>query len=340
MSRRTSHVGLLALLALTFSQAGAVVAQDEAATPEDQTWTLAAYAVASDMAALPEDVIATLMLADGVASGSTGCNQFSASYALDGASLSFEPQIAQTMMACDRAAQSVEDAYLSLLPATAAWQSSGTMLQLTDAEGAVLLEYAPAGPDLATAIALIEQLRAEVSELRARVDALEATTGAEGDAAGEATSTGSTPTVPRARGSVETTFPAWMREGLPPEQVDDRNREVVRWRDRADDEAGYRVYARRGYCELRPGTDVNQPLDDGDFRRARTAAVLIDELPAGTTRYRPDHVAIDDALPAAPDSPYSNDQFYDLSVAAYSDAGESRKVLVGSFYLTPEFRCP
>jgi hypothetical protein len=51
-------------------------------------------------------------------------------------------------------------------------------------------------------------------------------------------------------------------------------------------------------------------------------------------------MAIDAALPEAPESPYSNDQFYDLSVSAYNDDGESKRVRVGSFFLTPEFRCP
>ena len=108
----------------------------------------------------------------------------------------------------------------------------------------------------------------------------------------------------------------------------------------ADDETGYRVYARRGYCQLRPGTDISQRLNEGDFRRGRSEPVQVDELPADIARYRPDHGAIDETLPLAPDTPYSNDQFYDLYVAAFNDAGESRRVLIGSFFLTPEFRCP
>jgi hypothetical protein len=39
----------------------------------------------------------------------------------------------------------------------------------------------------------------------------------------------------------------------------------VRWRDRAEDEAGYLVYARRGYGQLKPGTDPNQVLDEADL---------------------------------------------------------------------------
>jgi hypothetical protein len=63
-------------------------------------------------------------------------------------------------------------------------------------------------------------------------------------------------------------------------------------------------------------------------------------LPADTSSYQPDHAAIDAALPAAAESPYSNDEFYDLVVSAFNEAGESKTKLVASYYLTPEYRCP
>lgn len=203
------------------------------------------------------------------------------------------------------------------------------------------LPEATAGPppDIAEVIVLLENLRAEVNELRIRVDALEAGTGT-GGAFEDATAVASVPAAPRAADPVQTVFPRWMRDGRPPDQIDDLNLDVVRWRDRADDEAGYAVYARRGYCQLRSGADPDQALEEDDFRLRRTAAVPVEQLPADTTRYRPDHEAIEAALPEAPASPYSNDQFYDLAVAAFNEAGESERVLVGSFFVTPEFRCP
>ncbi len=340
MDRKRSHLRSATVVALAISLPGAVVAQDMPASPEGRTWELAAYMDDAGMATVPDDPTATLMLVDGVASGSAGCNQFSGSYELDGASLTFAPELALTMMACKPAAEELETAYMALLPTTNSWQSTDAGLQLLDAEGAVILEYTGQEPDLATVVALLEALRAEVSELRSRVDALEATETADGGSQAGGSERASKPTAPRSRGKVKTRFPAWMRDGVPPDRIEDLNREVVRWRDRADDEDGFRVYARRGFCELRPGSDPNQPVGEDDFRRSRTKAALIEELPADTNRYRPDHEAIDAALPEVPESPYSNDQFYDLYVAAFNDAGETKPVRVASFFLTPEFRCP
>ena len=336
MYPRTINAGLSAALVLTTCLAGTVAAQDEPATPEGQVWELTAYTAETGLTPVPEGVVPSLSLADGVANGNAGCNQFSGSYSLDGTSLSIAPELAQTMMACEPDAQAVEDAYLALLPTTAAWQSSAGTLELLDAQDAVILAFVQPQPDIATVIALLEELRSELNDLRSRVDSLEAGQGA----GGGDTAPASKPAAPTASGPVETVFPDWMRDGLPPDQIADKNREVVEWRDNADDETGYRVYARRGYCQLKPGTDPNQALDERDFRLKRTRAVRVDRLPADSTSYQPDHAAIDRALPDAPVSPYSNDQFYDLYVAAFNDAGKSKRVLVGSFFLTPEFRCP
>ena len=338
MFPRTINAGLSAALVLTTCLAGSVAAQDESATPEGQFWELTAYTAETGLAAVPEGVVPSLSLADGVASGNAGCNQFSGSYSIDGTSLSIAPELAQTMMACEPDAQAVEDAYLALLPTTAAWRSSAGILELLDGQDAVILALVGPQPDIATVIALLEELRSELNDLRSRVDSLEAGQGTGGT--DRDTAPASKPAAPSASGPVETVFPDWMRDGLPPDQVGDKNREVVEWRDNADDETGYRVYARRGYCQLKPGTNTNQALDDGDFRLKRSKAVRVDRLPADSTSYRPDHAAIDEALPDAPVSPYSNDQFYDLYVAAFNDAGTSKQVLVGSFFLTPEFRCP
>jgi heat shock protein HslJ len=338
MTPMRTRLASLAALMLTISLPGAIAAQGESVSPEGTDWQLVNYATEAGMTA-PEGVEATLLLLNGEASGNAGCNRFSGGYVLDGSSLTFAPEMAQTMMACEPATQAVEDSYLALLPTTASWRWADATLQLLDTDDAAILEFAQGEPDIAMVIALLEALRADVSALQARVDALEADPPADG-APDETTTETSAPAAPRAAGAVDTEFPDWMRDGLPPDQIADKNREVVRWRDRVDDEAGYHIYARRGYCQLKPGIDPNQALDEGDFRLARGKAVRIDRLPADTTRYRPDHQAIDDALPEMPVSPYSNDQFYDLYVAAFDDVGESKRVRVASFYLTPEFNCP
>ena len=112
-----------------------------------------------------------------------------------------------------------------------------------DADDAVILEYQAAQPEIADVIALLEELRAELNALGGRVDALEAGDGTDGSAGtdgsgeadgatGDSTTAASRPAAPRARGSVETVFPDWMRDGRPPDQIDNKNREVVRWRGR------------------------------------------------------------------------------------------------------------
>jgi heat shock protein HslJ len=335
--------------ALAVTLAGGAAAQDTMSTPEGQPWALEAYSGDDGLVAVPDGLAASLLLMDGTASGSGGCNRFSGSYQIDGNALTIAPEMGVTLVACAPEAEELEAAYLALLPTTASWQATETGLQLLNGDGSTILEYSAAAEvDLAAILAQLVALRAELGDLQGRVEALEAGGGEQaggGDDGADAQPGGgseqaSAPRRPRSRGKVETTFPAWLRENKPIEEVEDPNREIVRWRDRANDEDGYRVYARRGYCELRPGTNPNQDLDEGDFRLARNKARLIEDLPAGTDRYRPDHAAIDAMLPAAPSSPYSNDQFYDVLVTAFNEAGESRRVKVASFYLTPEFRCP
>lgn len=94
------------------------------------------------------------------------------------------------------------------------------------------------------------------------------------------------------------------------------------WRDRADDEDGYRVYARHAWttpaCEERRGK----------FRR-------IDTLPPDTQPYRPTHRQVIRRLPQRRDvwrdrhgeSPVANE----IHVEAFNEAGESKRVEAGSY---------
>lgn len=111
---------------------------------EGIAWLLSDYLVGGDaVASVPAGVIATLMLEDGMASGSGGCNTFSAEYTLDGSSLTFGP-IASTLMLCEGPGGEVETVYFAALAEVTGWYSDGGRLTLTDAEGLPLLGFLPA----------------------------------------------------------------------------------------------------------------------------------------------------------------------------------------------------
>lgn len=126
---------------------GPTLAQSNAPTDagiplEGTNWQLTGVAGAADQAGIPA-MEADLILTGGHASGFGGCNQFMASYTLDGTALSFgEP--ASTKMACDDAKMSFESVYLGALPTVASYTISGETLELLDGSGAPALTYAAA----------------------------------------------------------------------------------------------------------------------------------------------------------------------------------------------------
>lgn len=329
------------------------VAQDAATEPEGPNWQLTQYTVDGALVAVPDDVPASLLLENGQAGGSAGCNTFFGSYQIDGQAITFGEDFGSTKRFCGGDAQVVEAAYLATLPTMTGWAISDGALSLSDAAGAIGLVYGStmdevAPTDIDRILALLESMQAQVGSLEARLVALEGDGAASPDSpGGPATVVGklTAPKAPKAKGGkVTTKFPDWMRDEFRPEseRSDDKNRELVQWtKGKGGAAEGFRVYARRGFCALKPGVDASQALDpDKDFTTKTGKAVLIDELAAGTKRYRPKHDDINATLAAAPESPYSNDQYYDLLVSAYNAKGESARTKVGSFYLTPEFSCP
>jgi heat shock protein HslJ len=84
----------------------------------------------------------TVTFADERVSGSTGCNRYTGSYAVDGDSLEIGT-IASTRMACPPPADAVERAYLDALGRVTGWRSDGEALVLLSEE-AELVRFAPA----------------------------------------------------------------------------------------------------------------------------------------------------------------------------------------------------
>lgn len=159
------YLANLAAVASGFSTGGALLMTDAAGdtilefTPADAApmpvdaiegiaWQLSEYLVGGDaVASVPVGVIVTLLLEDGIAGGSGGCNDYSADYTLDGSSLTFGP-VTSTLMLCDGPGGEVEAVYLAALPLVTGWFGDGGGLTLTDADGQALLRFLPA-PEVA-----------------------------------------------------------------------------------------------------------------------------------------------------------------------------------------------
>jgi hypothetical protein len=139
------------------------------------------------------------------------------------------------------------------------------------------------------------------------------------------------PRAPRATGDTDARFT--VRDPNP-------RRGLVTWRDRADDEDGYRMYAKRVYCGLVEGADPSEALGTDDFTRLRSDFVRVGRADADATEFRPNHQRIRERLPEIPGQQYGSGEIYELYAAAFNGAGESKRVLVGTYITTPEFMCP
>ncbi|MEX1336357.1 MAG: META domain-containing protein [Candidatus Limnocylindrales bacterium] len=161
-------------VATALSMPAAAVAQEET-TPEGRTWQLTAYADDAT-ASVPFYIQATLLLEDGTASGSTGCNSFSGTYAIDGSELSFGETFATTRAACpEETTAAVEDGYLAALPRAAAWEIEGDQLRLTAADEALMLTFEEpvvslTRSALAEITGLLSDQQAEISRADERID--------------------------------------------------------------------------------------------------------------------------------------------------------------------------
>lgn len=120
---KPSLILILVLLALPSCKP-----ESAAASPEGVTW------VAEDIGGkgIIDNTHLTLTMADGAASGSSGCNTYRGQYTHDGLSLTFGP-MASTRMACTaEALGNQERDYLDILSKTSGYEMT--------AEGALLLK--------------------------------------------------------------------------------------------------------------------------------------------------------------------------------------------------------
>jgi hypothetical protein len=112
----------------------------------------------------------------------------------------------------------------------------------------------------------------------------------------------------------------------PTDEPDPLDGDIV-WRDRSDNEEGFRVYARRSWFE--PDCSIS----DSRWQ-------LVTEVPADTRRYRPQHTRVTRSIdvPEIEGVPGSMDR-WEYAVSAFNEAGETRRVPVGGFFRGGEPFC-
>lgn len=83
--------------------------------------------------------------ADGMLTGSSGCNTYRAAYQTEGNKISIEPA-ATTMMACEQGVMDQEAQYLAALATAAMYRIDGTNLELRTADDALAATFQKAAP--------------------------------------------------------------------------------------------------------------------------------------------------------------------------------------------------
>lgn len=120
-------------LILLLAGCGGGAGQAEGDPLADSAWALEQL----DGKAVAADIEVTARFAEGRIGGKAGCNQYFASYAVDGDSLRVGPAGATKMM-CPEPAMAVEDAFLAALQDIRTFKVGGGRLQLRGSDGAAL----------------------------------------------------------------------------------------------------------------------------------------------------------------------------------------------------------
>ncbi|MBX3029600.1 MAG: META domain-containing protein [Chloroflexi bacterium] len=113
---------------------------------EGTTWLVTQVVVDGTLSVMPADgPVATMTLEDGRAMGDGGCNAFTTSYVLDGATITFD-RVDATRRQCLIAAPA-EDPLFEALPLVARWSITDGVLTLEDPDRSPLVVLEPgAGP--------------------------------------------------------------------------------------------------------------------------------------------------------------------------------------------------
>jgi heat shock protein HslJ len=110
---------------------------------EGTPWKLTSYLDGSGaLASVLDDTEITADFVKGELTGSAGCNNYVASYLLDGQALSVGPAAStRKMCGAPQGIMEQEQAYLAILGSAAGYRTQGARLELLDAEGAPVATF-------------------------------------------------------------------------------------------------------------------------------------------------------------------------------------------------------
>jgi heat shock protein HslJ len=139
-------VGLVAA-ACSSTGGGSASSGGTGGTLDGTSWTLKTQDVKGVATAVPAGMVVDAKFAAGKVAGFAGCNTYTGSATISGATLKIGPT-ATTMKACDPAVTAVETAYLANLAAAATFTATADALTIFGSDGKQLLVYgaAPANP--------------------------------------------------------------------------------------------------------------------------------------------------------------------------------------------------
>ena len=147
MRRRLIGLGIvtigLLVAACSSTGGGSSSAGGTGGTLDGTAWTLKTYDVGGTATALPSGMVVDAKFAGGKVSGFDGCNVYTGSAAVSGATLKIGP-LATTSMACDPAVTKVETAYLANLDKAATFTATADALTIFGSDGKQLLAYGAA----------------------------------------------------------------------------------------------------------------------------------------------------------------------------------------------------
>jgi heat shock protein HslJ len=114
-------------------------------------WQLTSQSVDGSMAAIPAGVSPDATFKGGAMAGSTGCNRYAATYAVDGNALKIVLG-PMTLIGCQPPASDVESAYIANLSKVSTFTATSDSLTMYDSGGTAILAYSVLTPASLTGV--------------------------------------------------------------------------------------------------------------------------------------------------------------------------------------------